>query len=256
MSATSQNNQEHPFAGIHPAFQTGIAAASEALSHVGEISAENGEILISAKEEGATLSLSVNAASKLISTARHSGANNPATAALLDLLCHFAIGATVQEVAEHGVIHVMGQVQDKGQPRPTSGILTPRNADPIFHIPLKLTRLLWQAYAEQADAKREQNSFDRPFSSSWKEKNDAQKAELVNDLLNTFRQDKKLSKDDLFLHEIDQYDRVVLMFGGAVPVGDKPAMLMDLEAMMRRASGERLEVFVEIAEDDNTIRRL
>jgi hypothetical protein len=50
--------------------------------------------------------------------------------------------------------------------------------------------------------------------------------------------------------------RVVVGFGEGVELDRKPPLLRALEQVLRRESGEQLEVFMEEMRDQNRLRRL
>jgi hypothetical protein len=83
-----------------------------------------------------------------------------------------------------------------------------------------------------------------------------EKTERLEALIQDYRGQTGLDETAMAVFEIDQYDRVVVMFGADVPVWYKPPHLLALERWLRQETGERIEVFVEIAKDSNRIRRL
>jgi hypothetical protein len=84
----------------------------------------------------------------------------------------------------------------------------------------------------------------------------AEKIERLEALIQDYREQTDLDPTAMAVFEIDQYDRVVVIFDDGVPVWDKPPHLLALERWLRQETGERIEVFVETVKDSNRIRRL
>ena len=251
---------------MHPAFRAAMAETAAAPRRQGPLAPPSGSAVVQVSEDGVTLAVAVAEADGRIVAARHDGAADPAVRAVLDQLCRLIEGVPVQEAAEHGVAYAMEALLDHDQPPPVAGILTPRNAGPAFALPTRLVRALWRTHMEAAGketagmgaagASAARNTFDRPFSPAFLALDAAGKRDLVERHLGAFRQAHGIAEAHLFLHDIDRYDRVVVMFGPGVPAAGKPALMMRLERHLRAATGERLELFVEVAKDDNRIRRL
>lgn len=209
-----------------------------------------------AEADGLTITIGVDPARDRIVTAARDGDASVAEQVVLEQLCRYALGATPRELVEHGLTHVIERLRDLEAPRPVAGILTPRNAGPCFERPRKLMRALRAVYVETVGSFEGDNDFDRPFSESWLATDPGVKRERLGGLVDAYRQNAGLTASFMEIFEIDEYDRVVVMFGDGVDVWDKPPHLLALERWLRQETGERIEVFVEIAKDSNRIRRL
>lgn len=241
---------------VFPALRERTAMAVDALSREGSLEVGAHETPWSVSVDGVTFAVAVDATSKLVTTARHQGGADGPTRAVLDQMAAFAEGAPVQEVVEHAAVYALDRLLDRSMPRPVEGILTPRNAGPQFAVPIRLMRALRERYFTESGETEIENHFDRPYSNRWLSLDVAGKAALIKPEMSAYLNERGLTGDDLFIHEIDKYDRVILVFGPNVPADVKPPLLMELERRLRAVTGERIELFAEPAKDDNKIRRL
>jgi hypothetical protein len=209
-----------------------------------------------ASAEGLDIAIAVDDESGRIVTARCDGDRSTAERAVLGQLCAFALGATPRELVEHGLNYVVERLRDPKLPRPVDGILAPRNAGPCFQRPRGLVRALRDVYVSANGPFTDDNDFDRPYSDAWLAMGPEEKQARLQTLIQAYRDRVGLDQTAMAVFEIDQYDRVVVMFGDDVEVWDKPPHLLALERWLRDETGERIEVFVEIAKDSNRLRRL
>jgi len=203
-----------------------------------------------------TIAIGVSPSTDKIAAVTRKGGTSLAEEAILEQLSRFAVGATPRELIEHGLTHVVERLRDQDAPRPVAGILTPRNAGPCFERPRGLMRALGAILVEANGPFEGDNDFDRPFSEAWLANDPEVKRQRLGGLVELYRQNAGLNASSMEIFEIDRYDRVVVMFGDGVDVWDKPPHLLALERWLRQETGERIEVFVEIAKDSNRIRRL
>lgn len=211
---------------------------------------------VSAAEGDFEMHLALDVSGKSIRAAWFSAPDNAPEAAVLDLLCDYAAGATVRELVEHGLIYVLQELRDPSVPAPVSGILTPRNAGPCFAGPLRLLATLRRAAEAEFGKPDGTNFFDRPYSTHWKSLDKEGKRALVAPHIDAFRAARGISPEAFELVEIDQYDRLFLVFSDEIPAWDKPGLLMEMEHWLRDKTGERIELFTEVVKDENRIRRL
>lgn len=257
MSATSVVDDGARYPDALVVFHRGI---SRTLREVAEgVSGDRGEQDLTwhrAEALGLTIAIGVDAARERIAAVERDGPASAAESAVLEQLGRFAIGATPRELVEHGLAYVVERLRDLDAPRPVEGILSPRNAGACFERPRGLMRALRAAYVEAKGPFQGDNDFDRPYSEAWLATKPEGKRERLAGLVDLYRQGAGLAASSMEIFEIDQYDRVVVMFGDDVDVWDKPPHLLALERWLRQETGERIEVFVEIARDSNRIRRL
>jgi hypothetical protein len=255
MSATLVTDLTPPLDDAFDVFHARINRALLEPRHQGTATAgADADGLFTASADG--LDIAVEVAGDVVTSAKYSGKATPAEQAVLELLCRFAIGATPRELVEHGLAFVVDQLRDPDAARPVEGILGPRNAGPCFQRPRGLVRALRETYISRVGDFSGDNIFDRPYSATWLGMPATEKTERLEALIQDYRGQTGLDETAMAVFEIDQYDRVVVMFGADVPVWDKPPHLLALERWLRQETGERIEVFVEIAKDSNRIRRL
>lgn len=258
MSATSVGERIVPLEDAFGVFQEGIKRTLEEPTHYGMIADDpaTGEDFILAAVDGLEIAITVDSDRDRISAARYDGEPTPAERAVLKQLCVFALGASPRELVEHGLIFVVERLRDPDAPRPVEGILGPRSAGPCFQRPRQLLRALRGAVLAARGAFEGDNVFDRPYSDTWLTLPAAEKIERLEALIQDYREQTDLDPTAMAVFEIDQYDRVVVIFDDGVPVWDKPPHLLALERWLRQETGERIEVFVETVKDSNRIRRL
>jgi hypothetical protein len=116
---------------VHPAFRAGIEVAGRALAHEGSLAAENGAEIFEAAENGTRLQLAV-CRGKIVQAA-HQGAQDPAQRAVFDTFCGVVEGLPMQEAADHSGHHAVVRLRDPDAHAPVPGILTPWNANGLFH---------------------------------------------------------------------------------------------------------------------------
>lgn len=242
------------FEGVSAAFRRGIAAAAQGLRREGTLAAADGREIYEAAD--GSIRLMVAIADEVIVEAAHSGAQAPADRAVLDVCCGVIEGITPQEAADHAAIFTMHALKDLAMAAPVAGILTPGNADPIFRLPVRLTRAINAAYREKHGASEDWNFFDRPFTPAWLSLSKDEKTARLRAISEAFVAERGLSDEDLWVVELDEHDRLNVGFGPNLEPRVKPGLLMDLERRIRRETGERVEVFLVEMKDLNKIRRI
>ncbi|UUX48415.1 hypothetical protein NUH88_13430 [Nisaea acidiphila] len=240
---------------VPAAFAEKISEHLQSLRHKGRsVAADAADIAL--EEAGFSLCLAFEDGSESICEAWFDAPEGAPENAILDVLCEYAAGAPVREIVEHGLIYALQRLRDPEVTPPVQGILTPRNAGACFAIPLKLVAALRREAESRFGRHKDTNFFDRPFSAAWKNLDKNGKRDYVLPYIDSFKTAHKIAADAFELVEIDQYDRLFLVFSDEVPVWDKPGMLMDLERWLRDRTGERIELFTEVVKDANRIRRL
>jgi hypothetical protein len=239
-----------------PEFHEGIERVLRDTGRQGAVVPENSVAVFEARSDGLMIKVAVQTEGDLIAGVVYDGKTSRAERAVLEQLSTFANGATVREFVEHSLTFVVEHLRNPAMPRPVDGILSPRNASPCFQRPGLLIKALRAAYLSQHGDFVGDNIFDRPYSERWLAMSNKEKESQLETLIQAFREQVGLDEAAMAVFEIDQYDRVVVIFGPEVGVWDKPTHLLGLERWLRRQTGERIEVFVEIAKDSNRIRRL
>jgi hypothetical protein len=254
----STQSEDESVTVLDDAFEVFHAGIKRTLQEQSSRGAARGDLGVEyvARADGLELAISVDEGRDRVLAARYDGDATPAESAVLEQLCIHASGTTPRELIEHGLTFAVERLRDSGSKRPVDGILAPRNAGPCFQRPRLLVRALRDTYIAAKGSFVGDNDFDRPYSEAWLATRSEEKQERLKTLVQAYRDQTGLQETAMAVYEIDQYDRVVVMFDDDVEVWDKPPHLLALERWLRQETGERIEVFVEIAKDSNRIRRL
>ena len=243
---------------LHPAFTGAVATAAAQLSREGDITSIGTGALYRANEDGVSLALSLGgpAGRQTIEEARHRGAVDPLVRGTLDVFCRVIEGLPLQEAADHGSIHALERIRGDSKAMPVKGILTPRSAGSAFSLSEHLIRDILAQHQAAIGDKGTQNFWNPPLSASWRAKSADERLAVIQPLVSTFVADHGLNAGDLQVTEIEKARRIVVKFASGIRHEQKPILLMQLEQHIRRATGDRLEVYMEEMKDNNQIRRL
>jgi hypothetical protein len=192
---------------------------------------------------------------KIVSAA-HEGVEDPAEREVFDAFCRVLEGLPIQEAADHAGHHVAAGRCDPGQARPVPGIMTPWNADPLNHRPMRLIRRIRADYAARQPTASVENFWNPTISKDWLRLAEAEQLARVDQILGDFQAERGLAPGSLVAVGIENNIRVLVAFSEEVGYEQKPALLMDVERNLRAATGDRLEVFAEEMADENRLRRL
>ena len=239
---------------IHTCFREALGAVSARIDHEGEIERPEDAEVFAACDGPLRLQLAVR--NGMIMAAAHGGAGGPASRAMLEAYCQAVVGLPLAEAAEHAGHHVVASLRDTGMPAPVEGILTPANAGPLFELPLRLIRRIYETWGEQGGMADRDSLWNPPLSKEWLTLDPAARLARLAPVADGFLAARGLGPADLRLVEVEQASRVFVGFGEAVAPADKPGLLMDLEGALRAATGNRLEVYMQDMKDNNHIRRL
>ena len=213
-----------------------------------------GEERLQAEENGRRLTL-VLRKGKVVKAA-HEDVIDPAEREVFDAFCRVLEGLPIQEAADHAGHHVMAAQHAPGQARPVPGIVTPWNADPRFHRPMRMIRRIRADYAARRPSASVENFWNPTISKDWLRLDEAKQLACVDEILSAFLAERGLVSGNLVAVGIENNIRILLAFSEEVGYAQKPALLMDFERKLRTATGDRLEVFAEEMADGNRIRRL
>ncbi len=240
---------------VQPAFRAALEAAAGGICREGSLTnGDASEELLTAAEDGRLLQLTVHKGT--IRRAAHSGSEDAAERAVLDVVCQIVEGLPLQEAADHTGHHLVARLRDPEASSPVPGILTPWNADPLFHRPLRLVRRIHADHAACHNTVSRENFWNPQISRDWLRLGESEQMARVEEVLAAFRADQALADGELVVAGVENNIRILLAFGDGVAYARKPGLLMAFEARLRAATGDRLEVFAEEMKDDNRIRRL
>jgi len=241
---------------LHPAF---IAAAlGVTLSREGDFSSAGGGEDYATSEDGVTLKLRTSKPQGrwIVSEARHGGGRTRIQRGVLDVFCQVIEGLPLQEAADHGAIHALERLRGDPLARPIPGILTPHSAGSAFIGCERLIRSIVAEHAKRNGDADKANFWNPALSAEWRNKSVEQRIAQLEPVMKRFRAAHELADEDLWIDSIEKTRRVIIGFGPKIGYNDKPSLLMRLEIDIRQATGDRLELFMAEAKDNNTIRRL
>jgi hypothetical protein len=190
----------------------------------------------------------------MICNAIHLGAADPLTKRTLDRLCEIIVGRPLQEAADHGVIYVIAANPEDCAP--VAGIRTARSAGPAFSTAERLLRQVHHAVQSHLNVgHREHAWYVRP-GQQWLALDERAQADSIRPIIIGFLQSNGLDDDVVFISRIERGTRVTLGFGEHVSYKIKSKLLLELEKVLRRETGNPLELFMAEMKDANQIRRL
>jgi hypothetical protein len=205
------------------------------------------EVLIFEGVEGSVrLRVGIDLASSrlMIHEATHAGTADPLTKRTLDRLCEIIVRRPIQEAADHGAIYVAAANPEDCSP--VAGIRTPRSAGRAF------------AMAEQVhlNVGHRENAWYLRANERWLAQNESAQADVIKPIIIGFLKSNGLDDDVIFISRIERGTRVTIGFSEHVSYKIKPKLLMGLEKVLRRETGNPLELFMDEMKDANQIRRL
>ena len=216
--------------GIHPAYRSALARLSAAPLHEGRIphqaAAADGEarLLIAVDPQG------------IVTAAHHLGAVDEMRG-LLEGLCGVLEGRSFQEGHDHGMIRLEAILRDRSVPSPVRGVLTPRNADPVFARPQKMLKDAYRAWGVRAGW----NFWDDSPGAAWLSLPD--RLARTQEVLTAGCASLGIPKVEVL--EILQDCRIVLASAPVAP------HLIRLESLVKQQLDPRLEIQLESLEDRN-----
>lgn len=241
---------------VHPDLSSALRAVTERPEYAGPLGADGGTHYAVTIPE-ATLAVNLGAApSWTVRAARHSGTRNEALQRLLDVFCHAIEGLPLREAADHGAIHALERLRQESSSLAIRGIVTVRSAGSGFLVCETLIRGVLHEHERRSGPVPIQNFWNPPLSEAWRRMDAAARLATLKPIVGEFLAAAGLGENDLWLVRIERMARIVVGFGAAVSLNQKPILLRKLESAIRRKTGDRLELYMEEMKDDNTIRRL
>lgn len=244
---------------LHPTLEAAAATAAKSVAHEGDLPPDTaGSPVYQASDDGITLSvrLDTTGGRPRIAAARHRGANDTALRGVLDTFCKLAEGLPLQEAADHGAIHALEALRNAKSPNPVRGVLTPRSAGRAFAYCERLMRDILRQHQTETGKLDTRNFWNPPLSEGWRSGSDEQRIAALQPKLVAFRAAHGLSEQDIWVTAVEKMRRVVVGFGPEVAFERKPRLLMELELEVRKATGDRLEFFMDEKTDISKLRRL
>jgi hypothetical protein len=215
------------------------------------------EVLIFEGVEGSVrLRVGIDLASSrlMIHEATHAGTADPLTKRTLDRLCEIIVRRPIQEAADHGAIYVAAANPEDCSP--VAGIRTPRSAGRAFAMAERLLRQVHRAIQVHLNVGHRENAWYLRANERWLAQNESAQADVIKPIIIGFLKSNGLDDDVIFISRIERGTRVTIGFSEHVSYKIKPKLLMGLEKVLRRETGNPLELFMDEMKDANQIRRL
>lgn len=236
--------------GVHPAYRAAIAALAASPRHEGGApKAPAGGLLVEAADGSAKLSVAVDKEG-LVLAAAHSGATGDLRG-LLDGVCDLLPGRAFQEGHDHAVIRLEAKLRDHSVPSPVVGLVTPRNADPVFAKPQALLRAAYKTWLEKTGAKPGWNFWDDEPAPGWKALSGEEKLARSKAAVEESCRGLGVPLAGVEVLEVLGGCRIVL---AATPETIKPSFaprMLKLEQAVKAKLDPRIEVQLESLEDRN-----
>ncbi len=244
---------------IHPALLPAVAAAARQATRMGEPAEAAGETVLSATEDGVTLSVSVASGNKtgLVASARYQlSAGAPDIKGVLEVFAATIEGVPLQEAADHGTVHACERLRRSIATPLVEGIHTPASMGTAFRRCNRLIRdIAAQFHASIGDGNN-RNFWNPPLSRGWRLKSVGEQLAILQAIVHEFCAANDYTDGNIRIARIEKTRRVVIDFSEDFAAAGKPRALMQLERLVRARTGEMLEIYMEELKDNNRIRRL
>lgn len=251
------------FADVHPHFRRPLQAAAIKIAYESASDLADGDklVVVAGQEGPVRLTLAVDPQTHLVRRARHSGAAQPATRAVLDLFCKAAENLPIQEAADHTALKVLDSLVDDDESPPVQGVLLPVNAGAPFVLAGRLARQAYSAYRARTGTKETTNfHYDAPCA-EWLDLTPEQRLDKVGYVVRAFLQSENLYPDDMGALRIEKNKygfpvRVIVGFSERIAVSEKPSLMRRLEHRLRRDAEATIDLVADRAKDTSPLRRL
>lgn len=244
---------------IHPALIPAVSAAAKTATRLGAVREIADGIVLSATEDGVTLSISVASGNKtgLIQSARYqlSGVTLDIKG-LLEVFAATIEGLPLQEAADHGTIHTCDRLRENVAGPLVKGIHTPASMGTAFRRCDRLIREIAAQFHASVGDRNNRNFWNPPLSRGWRLKSASEQVAVLQTIAEEFCAAAGFPAASIRVGRLERSRRVVIDFSEDFAAAKKPGVLMHLERLVRTRTGERLEVFMEELKDNNRLRRL
>jgi hypothetical protein len=149
------------------------------------------------------------------------------------------------------VIRLEARLRDRESPAPVAGLLTPRNADPVFARPLKMLRTAYRDWLAQSGEKLGWNFWDDSPAPAWLRLSPDDKLRRSKAAVADGCRALGLADSGVEVLEVLNDCRLVL---AATPATLKPEFapgMLKLEGLVKRTLDHRIELQLESLEDRN-----
>ena len=243
------------FRSVRPIYQRKLLAHLANIRFRRGLQGPENHITGRAVEEGTSLAWAVQPESHIITDAVFDTPKRGPLLAALDCFCGILIGLPVQEARDHAVIRLEFSLRDSGQSHPVSGIVMPRNADPLFRLPSKLINRLFADYQTSTGYIAAMNFFDPGPRPAWLALSPAEREKRATAAIAAGAASLGFQDGAVHVVECKRPYAVTVEFNGGLTLPAKRAIALALERLVREKCDPRLEVFCEEKKDLSKLRR-
>ncbi len=244
------------FRSARPIYQQKLRARFANLRFKRALKASENQVPQRAAEEQFSLAWVVQSDKHIITDAVFDGPARGPMLAALDCLCEILIGLPVQEARDHAVVRLEFSLRDPRQGHPISGIVLPRNADPMFRLPSILVNRLFKDYQTSTGYRETMNFYDPGPRASWAALSPAEREQRVTAALAAQRSALGIQPEDVHVVECKFPYAVTLRFEDRLSIPAKRKVALAIERLVREQCDPRLEVFCEEKKDLSKLRRM
>ena len=238
---------------IHPVYRENIKKAMSTFPHdcLIELKSPEDSILIQSNYDNITLTAVIDRSNHSIKEVSYQGAISDAQRGVLEVLCKIIEGMPIQECSDHSVIELEFELRDYSQPRPVFGITMPNNADPIFKLPINLTKNLLENYRKMTGYTDTRNAYDRSSSIGGSSTSNIELINQIQSMINSHNDGKGVT-----VLSINGEKQVVIKFEEILDSMTKHDRIVRLENHLKRLVEPTLQLYMEPKIDQNLNREL
>jgi len=256
MFTISKLQETASFRSVRPIYQQKLRARFANLQFKRPLKANENQVPQRAVEEQFSLAWVVQPDKHIITDAVLDGPARGPMLAALDCLCEILTGLPVQEARDHAVVRLEFSLRDPHQGHPISGIVLPRNADPMFRLPSILVNRLFNDYQTSTGYREVMNFYDAGPKASWAGLSPTEREQRVTKVLADHQSALGIEANDVHVVECKFPYAVTVRFEDRLSIPAKRKVALALERLVREQCDARLEVFCEEKKDLSKLRRM
>jgi NifU-like protein involved in Fe-S cluster formation len=244
------------FCSVRPIYQRKLRARFANLRFQRALKAGENQVPQRAVEEQFSLAWVVQPDKHIITDAVFDGPARGPMLAALDCLCEILVGLPVQEARDHAVVRLEFSLRDPRQRHAISGIILPRNADPMFRLPAILVNRLFKDYQTSTGYREAMNFYDPGPRAAWAALSPTEREQRLAAVLAAQRPALGIQAEDVHIVECKFPYAMTLRFGDRLSIPAKRTLALAIERVVREQCDPRLEVFCEEKKDLSRFRRM
>ena len=248
-------NSDIEFQNLNPIYHKNVEKVCESIKYEKSIIPKKGMVLITSSDQAGSLEVLVDS-NHIISQASHQGCSSIPQKGVLDEFCRIITGLPLLEAADHGVILLEDQLRDHSFDRPVPGIVLPKNADPIFKLPLLLIREVLSQHRKATKFDSNINFYLHESSTEWTQLSNNDRFDKLNKFLVEFCERFPFQTKDIEFVKISKNGKVIMTMNENIDRKEKPRYILQLEMAIQEKIEPTLRLYLQEKKDDSTLRRL